>query len=572
MSEAIERESMEFDVVIVGGGPAGLAAAIRLMQLDDTLAVVVVEKGSEIGAHILSGNVFEPTGLNELIPDWQEKGAPVKTACTGDRVHYLTSETGAAPVPGLFLPRPMHNHGNYIISLGALCQWLGEQAESLGVNVFPGFAASEVLYDSDGRVAGVATSDMGIGKDGARKSAYTPGYELRGKYTVFAEGVRGNLSEEVMQRFNLRENVDPQHYGIGIKEVWEVEPERHEEGLVVHTTGWPLDNHTEGGGFLYHAANNKVYLGLIIALNYRNPHLSTFDEFQRWKTHPKIRCYLEGGKRIAYGARAVNKGGLQSLPKLVFPGGMLVGCGAGFLNGVKIKGAHTAIKTGMLAAESIQKALAAGDPGQSELDDFETSVKASWVYKELHRGRNFGPGLHKLGMFFGAVFAFIDQNIFFGKLPFTWRNRDPDHESLQKASEAKLIEYPKPDGVHHLRQAVVGVPVQHQSRGRPAVASEAQGRVDADRVQPARVRRTGAALLPGRCLRDRRRGRRADLPDQPGELRALQDLRHQGPEAEYRLESARRRRRTQLRQHVITGTNFGCMRMAPSQRIVSLLT
>ena len=447
MSEEYERESMEFDVVIIGGGPAGLSAAMRLMQLDESLSVVVVEKGSEVGAHILSGAVLEPTGLDELIPDWKEKGAPVKTACKGDRVHYLTSATGAAPVPSLFLPRPMHNHGNYIISLGQLCRWLAEQAEAMGVNVFPGFAASEVLYDVDGRVTGVATSDMGVGKDGERKGSFTPGYELLGKYTIFAEGVRGNLGEELMRKFNLRENSDPQHYGIGIKEVWEVEPERHEEGLVVHTTGWPLDNHTEGGGFLYHAGNNKVYLGLIIALNYKNPHLSTFDEFQRWKTHPQIRRYLEGGKRIGYGARAVNKGGLQSLPKLAFPGGMLVGCGAGFLNGVKIKGIHTAIKTGMLAAESIHKALLAGDTGQSELTDYEASVNASWVHTELHRGRNFGPALHKLGVFFGAVFAFIDQNIFFGKLPFTWHNKDPDHESLDKASDAKVIEYPKPDGV-----------------------------------------------------------------------------------------------------------------------------
>jgi electron-transferring-flavoprotein dehydrogenase len=447
MSESIERESMEFDVVIVGGGPAGLAAACRLMQLDDSLAVVVVEKGSEIGAHILSGNVYEPTALNELFPDWKERGAPLKTRVKGDLVYLLTSETGAFKTPGMFVPRPMHNEGNYIISLGRLCQWLGEQAEALGVNVFPGFAASDVLYDDQGRVRGVATSDMGVGKDGQQKPGFEPGYELLGKYTIFAEGARGNLAQQLMEKFDLRKDVDPPHFGLGIKEIWELDPDKHDEGLVVHTAGWPLDNKTDGGGFLYHAENNKAYLGLIVGLGYSNPHLSTFEEFQRWKLHPKIRTYLEGGKRIAYGARAISKGGLQSLPRLTFPGGMLVGCDAGFLNSVKIKGSHTALKTGMLAAESVHKALAAGDEGQSELTDYADSVRSSWVYKELHAGRNFGPALKKFGTFLGAAFTFIDQNIFFGKLPFTMRNPKPDHACLVKASEAKPIEYPKPDGV-----------------------------------------------------------------------------------------------------------------------------
>lgn len=450
MTEVNERESMDFDVVIVGGGPSGLSAACRLMQLSTEnemdLSVVVVEKGSEIGAHILSGNVFETTALDELFPDWQSGGAPIKTAVSKDEMHYLTSKENAIRVPNLFVPKTMHNKGNYIISLGRLCQWLGEKAENLGVNLFPGFAASEVLYDKNNIVIGVATSDMGIGSDGKKKDVYQAGYELRGKYTVLAEGCRGNLGEEIIEHFNLRADADPQHYGIGLKEIWEIDPSLHEKGLVIHTTGWPLDNHTEGGGFLYHASNNQIFLGLIVALNYKNPNLSPFDEFQRWKHHPKIAKYLMKGKRISYGARAVNKGGLQSLPKLSFPGGALIGCDAGFLNGAKIKGSHTAIKSGTLVAESIFEALSKEVDKSLELTSYEEKYKSSWLFDELYQSRNFGPALNKFGTLLGGAFAFIDQNIMRGSFPFTWHNKIPDHETLSLKKNVSAIEYPKPDG------------------------------------------------------------------------------------------------------------------------------
>jgi electron-transferring-flavoprotein dehydrogenase len=443
-----ERECMEFDVVIVGAGPAGLSAACRLTQLAEEagteLNICVVEKGSEIGAHIVSGAVLELRALNELFPDWQERGAPVKTAVTGDDVWWLTGDAGATKVPGLFVPAPMHNKGNYIVSLGEVCRWLGEQAEAAGVNIFPGFAASEVIYE-DGRVAGIVTGDMGVAENGEHKPTYEAGYELRARYTIFSEGCRGSLGKQLMQKFDLREQADPQHYGIGLKEIWVIDADKHQEGLVVHTAGWPLDNQTEGGGFLYHAANNQVYVGYIIALNYSNPHLHPFKEFQRWKQHPKISQYLEGGERISYGARAVNKGGLQSLPKVSFPGGVLAGCEAGYLNGAKIKGSHTAMKTGMLAAESIFEALKSESPDDT-VGNYEQRVKDSWVWKELYAARNFGPAQHKLGNFLGAAFIWVDQNIFRGHLPFTLRNTDADHDSLQPAAKATPVEYPSPDG------------------------------------------------------------------------------------------------------------------------------
>jgi electron-transferring-flavoprotein dehydrogenase len=442
---------MEFDVVIVGAGPAGLSAAIRLMQLAESegreTTVCVVEKGSEVGAHILSGAVLEPRALQELLPDWQDRAAPLNTPVTGDTFYFYTSDTSAIKLPGFAIPRPTHNHGNYIVSMGNVCRWLAEQAEALGVEIYPGFTAAEVLFDETGSVKGIATGEMGVGANGEQKDSYVPSMELHARYTVFAEGCRGHLGKQLIAHYALDEGKDPQHYGIGIKEVWKVDPEKHQEGLVVHGIGWPLsESGSSGGAFLYHAENQEVYLGLIADLNYSNPHLSPFEEFQRWKTHPKTREVLEGGERIAYGARALAKGGLNSLPEMAFPGGVLIGCDAGTLNSVKIKGNHTAMKSGMLAAESIMAALQS-DSVQPLLSDFAERVKTSWLGKELNSSRNFSGFMHKFGTLIGAAFVWIDQNLFAGRLPFTLHDSKPDHACLEEAASAKRIVYPKPDNV-----------------------------------------------------------------------------------------------------------------------------
>ena len=441
---------MEFDVVVVGAGPGGLATACRLMQIakenDQEISVVVLEKGSEVGAHILSGAVIEPRALDELFPDWKENGAPLKTAVTRDDILFFTSPTGSVKVPSFLSPKTMHNHGNYVASLGNLTRWLGEQAEALGVEIFPGFAAAEVLYHEDGRIKGVATGDMGLDAQGNPKDSFERGMELHAKYTVFAEGCRGHLGKQLISQFKLDEGKSPQHYGIGVKELWQIDPAKHDAGVVVHGAGWPLsETRTTGGAFMYHLEDNQVVVGLIIDLNYANPHLNTFEEFQRFKSHPVIRDVLEGGERICYGARAIAKGGLNSLPRMSMPGGLLVGCEAGTLNFAKIKGTHTAMKSGMVAAETIARALASGDEGR-ELTEFNEAFLSSWAGEELKGSRNFGPALHKFGMYVGGAYNFIDQNFFGGKLPFTFRDDIPDHACLKTADSCAAPTYPKPDG------------------------------------------------------------------------------------------------------------------------------
>jgi len=443
-----QREAMEYDVVVVGAGPAGLAAAIRLKQLaaqhGHDASVCVLEKGSEVGAHILSGAVMDPRALGELFPDWQQKHAPLNAPVTEDRFLFLT-DGSALKVPDFMLPACLRNHGNYVVSLGNVCRWLARQAEGLGIEIFPGFAAAEILYGENGGVRGVATGDMGIGRDGRPTANHQPGMELHAKYTFFAEGCRGHLGKQLEAHFGLRTSADPQVYGIGLKELWEIRPENHQQGLVVHTAGWPLARDTYGGSFLYHLENNQVSIGFVVGLNYSNPYLSPYEEFQRYKTHRAIRPFLEGGKRLAYGARAIAAGGLQSLPKLVFPGGCLIGDDAGFLNVSRIKGSHAAMKSGMLAAEAAFAALRAGR-AYDELGAYPEAFRASWLFEELHRARNFKPWMSK-GLALGTLMVGVDQIVFGGRAPWTLHHLHADHETLQRKSEAEPIAYPKPDGV-----------------------------------------------------------------------------------------------------------------------------
>ena len=465
--EDLKRESMEFDVVIVGAGPAGLSAAIKIRQLAiennlPDLSVCVVEKGSEVGAHILSGAVLEPRAMNELFPNWKEEGAPLNVPVTGDETYFLLSDTKAQKMPYWMVPKSMHNEGNYVISLGNVVRWLGQKAEELEVSIFPGFAAAEVLYHEDGTVKGIQTGDMGIGKNGEPTHNFTPGYELHAKYTLFAEGCRGHLGKRLIAKYNLDKDADPQHYGIGIKELWEIDPAKHKPGLVMHGAGWPLsETGSSGGWWLYHAENNQVTLGMIVDLSYENPHMYPFMEMQRWKTHPTIKQFLEGGKRISYGARAVVKGGFNALPKLTFPGGCLIGDDAGFLNFSKIKGSHTAMKSGMLCGEAVFEAIAAGvakggdlaiarvlegeDHFDKELTAYTDKYNNSWLKEELYNSRNFGPAMHKFGQWIGGAFNFIDQNIL--KVPFTLHDLKQDFAAL-KTVDASTFKpnYPKPDG------------------------------------------------------------------------------------------------------------------------------
>ncbi|CAM5230730.1 hypothetical protein RLIN73S_04106 [Rhodanobacter lindaniclasticus] len=551
------RETMEYDVVVVGAGPGGLATAIRLKQLaaetGREVSVCVLEKGSEPGAHILSGAIMDPRALTELFPDWAERGAPLVQAVTRDEFLFL-DQAGARATLHAFLPECFHNQGNYIISLGALTRWLARQAEALGVEIFPGFAAAEILYTEAGAVRGVATGNMGLGKDGEPTAEFQLGMELHAKYTMFAEGSRGQLGRQLIARYALDHGRDPQAYGLGIKELWQAAPGKHQPGLVVHTAGWPLDADTYGGSFLYHAEDGKIAIGLVVGLDYKNPWLSPFDEFQRFKTHPAIRQHLEGGTRIGYGARSITAGGLLSLPRLVFPGGALVGCEAGTLNASRIKGSHAAIKTGMLAAEATFAALGEGR-AQDELIAYPAAFEASWLHAELRQSREFQavvqegpPPGHPDDR--GRAVAAAQAGY-----PHPAVDLAPRHSGscLPGAGQPAC-----PDRLSQARRRACfrppqfGVPVQHEPRREPAGASDLEGPLGTGGGEPGHLRRTGDAVLPGRRVRVRGRAGRPAPADQRSELRALQDLRHQGPDPEHRVGGAPGWR-PQLQQHVSRG-------------------
>ncbi len=538
----VSREAMEFDVVVVGAGPAGLAAAIRLKQLSPEASVCVVEKGGEVGAHILSGCVLETRALDELLPDWRERGAPLRTQAGEDRFLLLTRRRS------IRLPTPpqMHNAGNYVVSLGDVCRWLAEQAEALGVEIYPGFAAAELLVE-EGQVVGVATGDMGVGRDGSPGANHQPGMELRAAYTLFGEGCRGSLSKQVMARFGLRDGVDPQTYALGIKELWEVPSANHRPGLIEHTVGWPLDSGTYGGSWLYHFGDNLVSYGFVVGLDYANPWLSPFDEMQRLKAHPAVAKHLVGGRRIGYGARALSEGGAQSVPKLTFPGGALIGDSAGFLNVAKIKGTHTAMKSGMLAAEALADALEHGRPAEPE--SYTRRVHESWLWAELLEVRNIRPSFARFGLWGALAYSAIDTYVLRGRAPPPRRPRDAAAGGALGADRL-----PEAGRGADLRPAVLGVPQQHQPRGGPADAPAAARPGEVAAGELGAIRQPGEPLLPGRGVRGGgRRGRRAAAAHRGAELRALQDLRHQGPHAEHRLGSAGGRRRTGIPGRDVAG-------------------